>query len=270
MTKKDLFILLSNSKFQGQTACKYINKEKKVINDKNLIDFIRALEPERLTSLKEEIVNNQVKLIENPLPNIYNPPPYLWAKGVGELSKRSVSVIGSRNCSTYGKTVAYEIGKALGRHNVQVISGLAYGVDVMAHKGALSVDGTTVAVLGSGVLNCYPKGHLSVFNDILTRGLVVSEYGLYGKPLKHHFPFRNRIISGLSQVVLVVEAKEKSGTMITVKYALDQGKTIMAVPGRIDSELSKGTHRLIGEGAKIYTKVDDVLEELINYTKKNL
>ena len=266
MTNKDLFILLSNSKFQGQTACKYINKEKNVINDKNLIEFIKAIDPKRLTSLKEEIIKNKIKLIENPIPDIYNPPPYLWAKGCGELSKRSVSVIGSRNCSAYGKTVAYEIGKSLGKHDVQVVSGLAYGVDIMAHKGALSVNGSTVAVLGSGVLNCYPKAHLSVSNDVLAQGLVISEYGLYGKPLKHHFPFRNRIISGLSQIVLVVEAKEKSGTMITVKYALDQGKTIMAVPGRIDSELSKGTHRLIGEGAKIYTKIDDILEEIINYT----
>lgn len=266
MTKEDLFILLSNSKFQGQIACKYINKEKNIINDKNLIEFIRALEPKRLTALKEEIIKNNIKLIKNPIPEIYNPPPYLWAKGCGELSKRSVSVIGSRNCSTYGKTVAYEIGKALGKHDVQVVSGLAYGVDIMAHKGALSANGSTVAVLGSGVLNCYPKAHLHNLEDILVRGLVVSEYGLYGKPLKHHFPFRNRIISGLSQVVIVVEAKDKSGTMITVKYALDQGKTIMAVPGRIDSELSKGTHRLIGEGAKIYTKIDDILEEIINYT----
>jgi len=266
MTNKDLFILLSNSKFQGQTTCKYINKEANVINDKNLIDFIKAIDPKKLMSLKEEMIKNQVDLIYKPIQNIYNPPPYLWAKGIGGLSRCSVSVIGSRNCSAYGKSVAFEVGRSLAKHDVQVVSGLAYGVDVMAHKGALSVEGSTVAVLGSGVLNCYPKANLSIYQDILETGLVVSEYGLYGKPLKHHFPFRNRIISGLSQIVLVVEAKERSGTMITVNYALDQGKTIMAVPGRIDSDLSKGTHRLINEGAKIYTKIDDVLEEIINYT----
>lgn len=266
MKDRDVFILLSNSTFRGQSACRYINNEKNLTIRNKIVDYLKNTDAKTLSLLIEESRRNGIYIEDNLMPDIYNAPKYLWAKGLGHVKKYKVSVIGARNCSAYGKSVAYAIGKSLAEHNIQVVSGMAYGVDVKAHEGALRAGGSTIAVLGSGVLNCYPKLHHSVYSLVQERGLILSEYGLYGKPLKHHFPFRNRIISGLSDVLIVVEAKEKSGTMITVNYALDQGKTIMAVPGRIDSELSFGTNRLIDQGARMYTKVDDVLEEIINFT----
>ncbi|MCG8551079.1 MAG: DNA-processing protein DprA, partial [Desulfobacterales bacterium] len=189
---------------------------------------------------------------------------YLMTKGNGRIDDLSVAIIGARNCTSYGEKIAYDMAYKLSQLNIQVISGLAYGIDDAAHKGAIDGGGCTLAVLGSGILNCYPKRHEKLYRLIQEKGLIVSEYGFYSKPLKHHFPFRNRLISALSEILIVIEAKEKSGTMITVNYGLDQGKTIMAVPGPIDSELSKGTHALLKQGALLCTCVDDIIFELKN------
>jgi len=252
------FLLLSNSKYAGQTTCKYLNTG--VYSGKDYNGFCNVFKNNDLSSIKERIQRHNVAVFKPPLEEIYNPPIYLYKKGRGVL-KPSVAIIGARSCSSYGQKMAYKIAYELGKRDIQVISGLAYGIDIMAHRGALDAGGSTVAVLGSGILNCYPSSHKNEYDEIQKKGLIISEYGLDSKPLKHHFPFRNRLISGLAQVVVVVEAKEKSGTMITVNYGLDQGKTIIAVPGPADSVYSMGTNRLIKEGAQIYTCIEDILNE---------
>lgn len=258
MNQLDKFLLLSNSKFTGQTTCKYMKTNGRSVSYNEEVQ--KVLSSNKLSSIKEELYKHDIEVFKPDLEDIYNPPSYLYKIGRGVLNK-SVAVIGARNCSPYGQKIAYQIAYELGKLGIQVVSGLAYGVDIMAHRGALDAGGSTVAVLGSGILNCYPRVHRKEYEAIQEHGLVLSEYGLYAKPLKHHFPFRNRLISGLSDLVVVVEAKEKSGTMITVNYGLDQGKTIVAVPGPIDSIYSKGTNKLIKEGAIVYTSIEDILNE---------
>ena len=252
MTEKEKFILLSNTSMTGMTACKILNGER-LLTEKLNQDY--------LDDYKVTIRNYNLKIIE-PMLNIFRAPRFLWSRGNGVITKPSVAIIGARKCTLYGKNIAYKLAYDLAERDIQIISGLAYGVDIEAHRGALDAGGSTIAVLGSGILNCYPSKHQLEYDRILEKGLIISEYGFYQKPLKHQFPFRNRLISGLCDVLVVVEAKEKSGTMITVNYGLDQGKVIMAVPGPIDSDLSKGTNRLISEGARLVSSIEDILEEL--------
>jgi len=198
------------------------------------------------------------------LKNIYDPPIIIYALGNIEiLNYISVAVIGSREPTFYGKKVASEISYNLSKNNVTVISGMAKGIDGEAHIGALKAQGKTIAVLGSGLDCIYPKENEYLFNAIIKNdGVIISEYPLGTKPKPTNFPRRNRIISGLSNGVLVVEAKERSGTLITVDFALEQGKMVYAIPGDINKYNSKGTNNLIKEGAKPVTNVDDILEEL--------
>lgn len=164
--------------------------------------------------------------------NIYSPPKKLYVLGNEKLlDMTSISIIGCRDCSEYGKNIAYNFGKEFGKRNIIVISGLARGIDSFAHRGVVSNKGKTIAVLGCGLDNIYPPENLELYKDIIRNdGAIITEYPLGTKPLKQHFPARNRIVSGLSDGVLVVEAKKKSGTLITVEYALEQGKDVYAVP----------------------------------------
>lgn len=253
------FLLLSNSKHMGQKTCQLLNEGNafkinaytaKVYENKAL-----ALES-YLRLLKE----NKILILENLLPDIKPPPPYIYCKGHGVVYDRRVAVIGARQCSAYGLKTAYKLSYALAKKGFTIVSGLAMGIDASAHRAALDAGGSTIAVLGSGILNAYPKSNQKLFEEISLKGKILSEYGFYGQPHKHHFPFRNRLISGLAQVIIVVEAKLKSGTMITVKCGLEQGKTVYAVPGPVDSPLSQGTHHLIEEGAHILTTVDNLIE----------
>ena len=194
---------------------------------------------------------------------IENRPAFLYVRGKLEnLYGDSVAIVGSRESSNYGNSVAKKISKELADRNINIISGLAIGIDKYAHLGALeSKIGKTIAVLGTDVLenNFYPKENKRIFEKILeNNGTIVSEFKLGTKAEKYNFPRRNRIISGLSEKIIVVEAKEKSGSLITVDYALEQGKDIFAVPGNINSSNSKGTNKMILEGAKIFTNVEDI------------
>lgn len=254
--RADDFIALSNSVLAGQETAKLKGVSSQV--------YKAAIKDVDLPYLKRIMQEHDVELIRNPLPNIFNPPPYLYKLGGGDLDMKKVAIIGARKSSDYGRKIAYQLASDLSPY-VMIVSGLAYGIDYMAHKGAVDHKGSTMAVLGSGILNCYPSKHKGLYKAIQDKGMIISEYGLFHKPLKHHFPFRNRLISGFSDVVIVVEAQEKSGTMITVNYGLDQGKTIMAVPGSIYNRNTAGTHRLLKEGAKVCTSVDDVLDEIIEY-----
>jgi DNA processing protein len=195
------------------------------------------------------------------LRRIHDPPPGLFIRGAAELTvfdAPCVAVVGARACSAYGATVAAELARGLARAGVVVVSGLARGIDGAAHRGALDT-GTTVAVLGCGVDRDYPRAHRALAASIAARGLIVSEYPPGVEPTPWRFPARNRIVAGLCDATLVVEARERSGALITADLALDEGREVLAVPGEITSLLSKGTNHLLRLGAIPVTCLGDVL-----------
>jgi len=196
------------------------------------------------------------------LSTLYDPPAVLYGKGrLADLDMRAIAVVGARRPTPYGRQVARLLAKELALAGFWVISGMARGIDTEAHLGALEGQGCTVAVLGSGLDVIYPRENKGLFQRIAQNGAVVSEFPPGTPPEPKNFPIRNRIISGLAKGVLVVEAKAKSGALITVDWALEQGRDVFAVPGPITSELSQGTNYLIKQGAKPVTSVTDILEE---------
>lgn len=197
------------------------------------------------------------------LRQIYNPPYGLYYRGeLPREERRAAAVVGARNCSLYGKNMAESIGFHLAGQGVSLISGMAVGIDGASHRGALRAGGNTYAVLGCGIDVCYPASHRKLYESLVEHGGVLSEYPPHTQPLSMFFPQRNRVISGLSDVVIVVEAKEKSGSLITADFALEQGKEIYAVPGRVDDVMSRGTNRLIHQGAGIFLSVEDFQKEM--------
>ncbi|MBR2527889.1 MAG: DNA-processing protein DprA [Blautia sp.] len=191
------------------------------------------------------------------------PEELYYLGGFPVPQRKTVAIVGARMCSSYGRSQAFQFAKFLSRHGIQIISGLAMGIDAQAHWGALEGNGSTYAVLGNGVDICYPASNRSLYHRILRQGGgILSEYPAGTPPLAHHFPIRNRIISGLADLVLVVEAKEKSGSLITAEYALEQGKAVYAVPGHVNDALSRGTNRLLFDGAGVAYSPQVLLEEL--------
>jgi DNA processing protein len=194
---------------------------------------------------------------------IHDPPETLWITGdVDALRAPSVAIVGSRAASPYALEVARRLGADLARRNVTVVSGMARGVDSAAHRGALEGGGVTIAVFGCGVDVIYPPEHRGLAARILERGALVSEFPPGTPPLRSYFPQRNRIISGLSLAVVIVEAAEGSGSLITADFALDQGRTVLAVPGNVLGGRNYGAHALLRDGAKLVECADDILEEL--------
>ena len=201
------------------------------------------------------------------LKEIYEPPFVLFAKGdISLLNKNCLAIVGCRLCSSYGREQAQKFSYYLSRKNFVIVSGLARGIDTWSHIGCLKGKGKTIAVLGSGLDVIYPPENKGVFEAIAKSGLVISEYIVGTKPSPKNFPRRNRIISGLSKGVLVIEAKKRSGSLITVDIALEQGREVFALPGNVNSKNSEGTNELIKQGAKIVTNIDDIIEEL-NWTR---
>jgi len=197
------------------------------------------------------------------LREIADPPEPLYVRGtLDEQDRAAVAVVGARRASAYGLAVAEWLGRELVRHRVTVVSGMARGIDGAAHRGALMAGGRTIAVLGCGPDVIYPAEHEDLMGQIIDSGAVVTEFPPGTPPLPHHFPQRNRIISGLSLGVVVVEGRERSGALITADFALDQGREVFAVPGSIFGETSYLPHRLLQEGATPVTTVDDILTEL--------
>lgn len=197
------------------------------------------------------------------LKEIPGPPGELYVMGSlpGE-DRAAVAVIGARDCSEYGRQVAARLGRMLGKNGIQVVSGMARGIDGIAQEAAVEVGGSSFAVLGSGVDICYPTQNRRLYEKLKTAGGILSEYPP-GTPVKAwHFPPRNRIVSGLADAVIVVEAREKSGTLITVDMALEQGREVYAVPGRLTDGLSAGCNRLLKLGAGILVDPEEFLEEL--------
>lgn len=223
-------------------------------------------DPERELELAER-AGARVLTLDDPdypayLRGIPAPPPVLYVLGeVTPADRRAVAIVGTRRCTSYGRLVAKRLASELGAHGVTVVSGLAPGIDTAAHEGALTT-GRTIAVLGSGLGNPYPAGSERRIREIASRGAVFSEFPWEHPGAQWTFPRRNRIIAGLAQVVVVVEAPERSGALITADFALAQGKEVLAVPGPITSEASRGSNRLIQDGAKPVLSVSDVLAEL--------
>ena len=196
------------------------------------------------------------------LKNIHDPPVVLYVLGAPELLNcRGLGIVGSRAATHYGKDIAQQMAGSLSRQGFTIISGLALGIDTAAHNGALAAEGKTIAVLGCGLDIVYPPSNHNLYKRIASAGAVVSEYPLGTKPDSFRFPARNRIISGLSLGIVVVEAANRSGSLITASHALEQGREVFAVPGRIDSVKSAGTHTLLQQGAKLVHSINDIVEE---------
>ena len=232
-----------------------IFEEKNNINPEQELDFIHKHKVNVLTI--EDI------LYPENLKTIHYPPPVLYYKGtIAESDKNSISIVGSRKATYYGKMVAEKLSKDLALAGLTIISGMARGIDTAAHKGALSVNGRTIAVLGCGLDHIYPPENRRLAQEIQESGAIISEFPLSTLPERQNFPRRNRIISGLSLGTVIVEAAEKSGALITADFALDQGREVFAIPGNINSPLSNGSHNLIKQGAKLVDNYQDILEEI--------
>lgn len=258
-----------------RTAKKIWNLDKKSLEKLDLkeSEINNILENEEKRNL-EKYVNYMVKhnilLVScfsekypDSLKFIDNRPVFLYIRGnIENLYEDCIAIVGSRNASIYGRNVARKIAKELADRNINIVSGLAVGIDKFAHLGALeSKTGKTIAVLGTGISDneIYPFENKKLFENILeSKGTIISEFKLGTKPLKYNFPLRNRIISGLSKKLIVVEAAQNSGSLITADFALEQGKDIYAVPGNITSENSVGTNELIKQGAYLFNKIDDL------------
>jgi len=193
---------------------------------------------------------------------IPDPPPFLYVQGTLRCHETAVAIVGSRRATAYGLQTTARLAESLAGHGVTVISGMARGVDTAAHKGAIAAGGRTIGVLGCGIDKIYPPENRRLFQEMAEKGGLVSEFPLGTLPLAENFPRRNRIISGLSRGVLVVEAAENSGSLITAQYALEHGRDVYAVPGNISFATSRGSNRLIKQGAKLVDCVEDILEEL--------
>ena len=193
---------------------------------------------------------------------IPDPPPFLYVFGNLCNSIKNIAVVGSRNATSYGISITKRLCEELAALDFTIVSGMAVGIDTAAHTGALTGKGKTIAVLGSGLERVYPHKNLKLFHKIAEKGAVISEFPLLEAPEPHNFPIRNRIISGISLGTVIVEATQKSGSLITARLAAEQGREVFAVPGNINSFKSIGTHSLIKQGAKLVENTQDILEEL--------
>ncbi len=197
------------------------------------------------------------------LREIVDPPGVLFVRGaLAPRDALAVAIVGARHATRYGLAQAERLAASLSRAGLTIVSGLARGIDGAAHRGALSAGGRTIAVLGSGVLNIYPPEHQELAQQVMAQGAVVSEAPVRAAPMSGMFPQRNRLISGMTLGVIVVEAARQSGALITARHATEQGREVFAVPGRVDSRMSHGCHQLLRDGAKLVESPEDVLEEL--------
>ncbi|MGB8452085.1 MAG: DNA-processing protein DprA [Anaerocolumna sp.] len=286
MTKKEYWFWLCNLEQIGlkkiQVLLEFFETPEQVYldNGKGLdhISILTASDKNSILKSKEKgrIQENYAKLLSKgiyfvtkeeadypaKLHNIYNPPFALYIKGkLPSEDKISIAIVGARNCSDYGKEIARYLSGELAKEEIQIISGLARGIDGYAHEGTLAAGGSTYGIEGCGVDICYPKENFNIYMDMQEKGGIISEYGLSYYPKAYNFPMRNRLISGMSDGILVIEAKEKSGSLITADMGLEQGKNIYSVPGRIKDQLSAGCNNLIKIGAKMVTGPEDILED---------
>lgn len=241
-----------NPLFKGKDIQRFYESR----NPSSLIGYERRLE-----ALGVEYVTIEDDNYPKMLKSLFDPPYVLYYRGTLKEHPLSIGVVGSRKCTAYGRKVAERFGYDLAGEGVNVVSGLARGIDTYSHRGAIDAGGFTTAVLGCGINICYPKENVHVMKEIIRKGCVISEYGLDVHPQKGYFPMRNRLISGLSQGVLLVEAKSKSGSLITVDCALEAGKDVFAIPGDVLGGSNEGSNNIIRLGGKPVFDVEDILEE---------
>lgn len=301
MDKRDAYLLLKSiSGITTKTIGKIIEEvgnidkfmdlsEKEIYNLKNINlnmkeNIVKYKSHFYLNEIKEKIYKDSINYIciedeEYPekLRNIYNPPLLLFFKGDLSIINNhlNIAMVGSRKPTPYGINCAQKISRELGQRGINIISGLAIGIDSYCHLGCMMSGGKTIGVLGSSVDNVLPKCNRPLADEILSKGgLIVSEYNVDTIVTPGNFPSRNRIISGLSDGIIVVEAGQKSGALITADFGLDQGRNVFAVPGNINSDMSKGCHKIIKEGAKLIENIDDILNEYdnnsFNYYKNSI
>ena len=222
----------------------------------------------------EEIIINSKEYPEK-LKNIYNPPLKLYVLGNKQLlNQKSIAIVGARKATEYGKKIAFKFSKELAENGINIISGLAKGIDTYAHLGTIQASiesknlkklGKTIVVMGSGFNNIYPKENIELARKVIkSGGCIITEYSAETKPEKMNFPKRNRIISGLSNGVLVVEANNTSGALITAEFALEQGKEVFAIPGDITKEQSEGCNELIKDGASLITNSQEIFDSILS------
>lgn len=253
--------------------------KKTYFNEKLNYAMASAYNIEKINNIKNKLKNingNIISVYDNEYPRnlkeVQDYPPTIYY--IGDINKinhnKNAAVIGSRRCSYYGEEVTRYIVTELAKNNINVISGLAMGIDAIAHNTAMECGGFTVGVLGCGIDVIYPIKNKKIFYNMYEKGCVISEFPLGTKPFKGNFPIRNRIISGLSEMIIVSEATMKSGTLITATHALNQGREVMVVPGNIFSEFSKGTNMLIKEGANPFLNLQDMVECIgVDVNKEN-
>ncbi len=199
----------------------------------------------------------------HPLKRIFDPPPVLYVKGrLVRENNLCIAIVGSRHCSLYGQEQAARFSHLLANAGFTVVSGMARGIDTAAHQGALSAGGQTLAIQGCGLATCYPPENKRLFHHIAANGACISELPLSAEPRREHFPARNRIIAGLSLGTIVIEAGMRSGAIITARLAMENNREVLALPGRVDSPLSKGPHTLIKQGAVLVESIEDIMESL--------
>lgn len=251
---------LKNSKIN---SLQISDRAKKSIVDSRSLEFLDEIK-ENAKVKNIEIATIKDRNYPQRLKNIPDPPKVLYIKG--SLIKKdlnSIAVVGTRKPTPYGIYAVEKLVSELSEYGITIISGMATGIDTYAHLTSLKQDNRTIAVLGTGADTVYPSHNRNLYNKIVKNGAVISEFPLGTKGLPYHFPQRNRIISGLSLGTLVIEAEERSGTLITVTHSLEQGKDVFAVPGCINSSFSRGTNSLIRDGAKLVEKAEDIIEEII-------
>lgn len=222
------------------------------------------LEREKTRMAKSGIgfVDRQSRRYPESLREIYDAPIGLYWKGEYVVDRPCVAIVGTRQATLYGRSVAKRFASELARLGFCIVSGMARGTDTAAHEGALEAGGPTVAVLGCGIDIIYPPENLGLYQSIAASGAVLSEFPLGRRADRQTFPMRNRVVAGMCEAIIVVESAASGGSMITARFAGEQGRQVMAVPGRIDQESSRGCHQLIRDGATMVTSVDDILEEL--------
>lgn len=233
-------------------------------NIKSKASWERAEEQIKLTEKHQvKVVTFRDENYPENLKSIYDPPPFLFVKGeITKEDRQAVAIVGCRSASVYGKEITERIGRELAKNGITVVSGLARGIDSIAHLSALKENGRTLAIFGSGLDVIYPQENEKLASEIISRGAIISEFFMGTKPEAPNFPRRNRIISGLSLGVVIIEAGAKSGALLTADCALEQNREVFAVPGNLGSKNSEGTNALIKQGAKLVTRVEDILEEL--------
>lgn len=239
------------------------------LEGRKLTQFLKSRDMDRIKRLMERLAKQNIRFLHrqhpdypNPLRHLEDAPFGIYVRGaLPPMGTRSIAIVGARQADEYGCSVASYFAKELSNKGICVISGLAHGVDSAAHKGAIEASGYTLGILGCGINICYPKENVSLFRAVEKQGGILSEYGLDVPPKAGLFPLRNRLIAAMADGILVTQARERSGSLITVDQGLEQGKDIFSVPGRIGDVLSEGCNSLIQSGAKLVTGVWDILEE---------